>query len=305
MGKTLKKVEFARQLQFGVEIEIEGLDINKSKLAEVLNEAGIEAKAIGSVEHGNYNSWKIEHDGSLSGHSSMEIVSPVLKGVSGLRELELVLSIVNQYNPKVTANCGVHVHHYAADLEFEQIRNVYRIYAKHERAIDEIFPKSRFDNRYAKLINGSWMDSNETVIQVVERMQDIEEMKQVLGGSDYYGVYYRSQRYYKVNFVSWVNHGTLEFRQHAGSTDYQKISSWIILTHKIVETAQFAGKKIKPKGKARIAKCEPDEAYVHRNYDLYTELGLNGTEISEFIGKRNKQFRDQGVGKRGEYMVTV
>ena len=34
-------------------------------------------------------------------------------------------------------------------------------------------------------------------------------------------------RYYKVNVMSYNNHRTIEFRQHSGTTEYEKIKNWI------------------------------------------------------------------------------
>lgn len=308
-------ITFERELSFGVEIEIANIDGTKEEVAKALRSAGLKAKAISSVEHANYNEWKVEFDGSLRGcQNPMEIVSPILKGVEGLRELELMLEVINGLNAKVNKQCGIHVHHGAKDLTLNQIKNVYRLYAKHEQSIDEIFPQSRFNNYYAKLINGYFeqaykygLPSNTTVLQAVEQMDSIEKYKEVLGASNNSRTYYREERYYKINAVAYVAHGTLEFRQHSGSTEYDKISNWVILTHKLLEIAQLKGdKKVRPKGAKRVEICENGgqgrEGYVHRNYDLYTELGLGGTTVSEFIGKRAKEFRAKGLGKRGEYI---
>ena len=46
-----------------------------------------------------------------------------------------------------------------------------------------------------------------------------------------------NHRYCKVNLKSFRRHGTIEFRHHSGSTDFEKISNWIILTQAIVERA--------------------------------------------------------------------
>ena len=51
-----------------------------------------------------------------------------------------------------------------------------------------------------------------------------EEVYQALGGS----------RYYKVNPCSWSRHQTIEFRQHQGSTDFEKISNWVSFCAELV-----------------------------------------------------------------------
>lgn len=308
-----KPITFERPLQFGIEIEISDIQGSRSQVAEAIRAAGVPARAISGVEHYDYNTWKIEYDGSLNDcPNGMEIVSPVLKGVEGLRELELVLEVLNELGAKVNVKCGVHVHHYANDLTLNQLKNVYRLYAKHEQAIDEIFPPSRFNNNYAKMINGYFMEAfrydakfhGKTVLEVAELIEDIDEWKRVLGGGFGRG-YYKNERYYKINSVAWVKHGTLEFRQHSGSTDYEKLSNWIIVTHKIIETA-CKKKVVRMKSASRLAKCNDEQTgHIHRNYDLYYELGLNATSVAEFIGKRQAEFRKRGIGKRGEYILST
>lgn len=41
-------------------------------------------------------------------------------------------------------------------------------------------------------------------------------------------------RYYKVNACSYARHNTIEFRQHQGSTDFEKISNWVNFCAKLV-----------------------------------------------------------------------
>ena len=41
-------------------------------------------------------------------------------------------------------------------------------------------------------------------------------------------------RYFKVNACSYARHQTIEFRQHQGSTDFEKISNWVNFCAKLV-----------------------------------------------------------------------
>ena len=45
----------------------------------------------------------------------------------------------------------------------------------------------------------------------------------------------RFDRYFKVNAVAYDRHRTIEFRQHQGTTDYEKISKWVMFLAKLVE----------------------------------------------------------------------
>lgn len=44
----------------------------------------------------------------------------------------------------------------------------------------------------------------------------------------------RGDRYFKVNACSYTRHQTIEFRQHQGSTDFEKISNWVNFCAKLV-----------------------------------------------------------------------
>src|SRR5262249_47486717 len=58
--------------------------------------------------------WNCQQDGSLSINDytmmAVEIVSPVLRGIEGLRQVEKVAEILTAAGAKVNSTCGVHVH---------------------------------------------------------------------------------------------------------------------------------------------------------------------------------------------------
>ena len=57
--------------------------------------------------------WTAQRDGSLlseSGFTTMEIVSPVLKGATGIPEILNIFQILNDAGAKVSDSCGFHVH---------------------------------------------------------------------------------------------------------------------------------------------------------------------------------------------------
>jgi hypothetical protein len=42
-------------------------------------------------------------------------------------------------------------------------------------------------------------------------------------------------RYHKLNTESYWRHNTVEFRQHSGTIEYEKISNWILFLARFVE----------------------------------------------------------------------
>lgn len=104
----------ANQLTFGIEIET---FCPQSLLVET---SSSEALVIGSRHHGVQvpylpTGWKAEHDGSVhpanpSTQIDCEIVSPILRGAEGLRQVIEVCATLEAKGHKVNATCGIHIH---------------------------------------------------------------------------------------------------------------------------------------------------------------------------------------------------
>ncbi len=273
------QINSTRNLKFGVEIEIvASCTGGKECLKREMESRGVRAVIIEGVDHRDLGRvWKIENDGSCG----WEVVSPVL---TDFVELEKVCEALNAVGAKVNKNCGLHVHHDGSDLSLEQIKNVYRIYAKHEATIDSMLPESRRadNNRFCNTLNGGQMAK-------VERMNSIDEMKVEIGGQ--YEGHYTSKRYYKVNFCSYVRYGTIEFRQHSGTTEFEKMQNWVLFTNRIMEIAKSQRKAKSVKTEKQIAKER--EAYYWGATHLFMELDMRNTDVSKYIGNRIVHFRKQ------------
>ena len=81
--------------KFGIEVEFVGAC--PRHVAQVINSLeGVECSYAGYT-HLTTSYWKVVYDGSLSGvrgHAG-ELVSPILNGVEGVRELERVIEALN------------------------------------------------------------------------------------------------------------------------------------------------------------------------------------------------------------------
>lgn len=220
-----RMIKVKRNMKFGVEIEFFG--ITRRAAHDALARAGL------SVEVEDYNHvrrgwWKLTTDGSVNRdgcHNDRgggnELVSPPLLGKEGLEELKLACKVLQEAGAKVDRTCGIHVHHDASGLDVRAIKNIYKLYKKFEHAIDYMMPKSRRDNNNQYC--GSVTDNEMAGIERATCINDI--------------VHLCWDRYRKVNIQSYPRHGTIEFRQHSGSTDAEKIANWVLITHKIVEKA--------------------------------------------------------------------
>lgn len=209
---------------FGVEIEC------KTRLSHYdLWRAFQEAQITSHDDFSHYNhtnsesSFKIMSDGSVHNtatHFGNEIVSPVLNNFETLQSVCKVLNTTA--DAKVDTECGLHVHIGAADLSDAAYINVFVNYAKLEAAIDKFMPQSRRENFFCaslRNINFANATTKENTLQCFGR-----------------GEYRRDgRRYYRVNACAYHQHKTIEFRQHAGTTNFLKIKNWVNFCKKLVE----------------------------------------------------------------------
>ena len=193
--------------RFGVEIE--AYNCSRERLARELRDAGIQVSVEG-YNHDARNRWKLVTDSSLEGRDTFELVSPILVGEEGLKELETVCWVLDACDVKVNESCGFHVHMDASDFSIETWKNLALSYKHIETLIDSFMPRSRRDNRYCKSLNAL------PEARII-RAATIHELQQVFGNN----------RYYKVNLEAYSRHRTVEFRQHSGTINFAKMEKWI------------------------------------------------------------------------------
>jgi hypothetical protein len=97
-------------------------------------------------------------------------------------------------------------------------------------------------------------------------------------------------RYLKLNLAAYRRHGTVEFRQHAGTTNATKIWHWVVLTQAMVEKA--AGGRL-----SLTAGILPNWQRVKQAIGLTTYWGGSETEqaAAEYYGGRRKALRAASV----------
>ena len=269
--RTTKELNMTRDLKFGVEIEF----INRECVADVIRIAeskGVVVKELRYTHDVTNGFWKIVTDSSCG----MEIVSPVLYGMEGIEEVKKVCEALNEAGAKVNVNCGVHVHHDLKGIGAEQLKNVYRFYDKYIKAIDSMMPNSRRGNN-----NCYCQDTPLYVMNYLDECNTFDDILEIVADIS-------SKRYRKINLVSARKYGTIEFRQHSGSTDGEKITNWIILTNLILQRAE--GKAVKPVTEARKRKWA--ESDVEMMYDFYMELGISGTALAKYVRSRRKALKN-------------
>lgn len=114
--------EFVFNRNFGVEIEC--FNVNKTIFLQLINSQGILICEEG-YNHTTRAHWKIVPDSSISGNMACEIVSPVLNGEEGLRQLKIITETLSAVNAKVNRTCGMHIHFEARDFDLQTWKNIY------------------------------------------------------------------------------------------------------------------------------------------------------------------------------------
>lgn len=195
---------------FGIEIECyhkTNRDI-RSQVAHELRVIGIACVDV-RYTHEVMETWKVTTDSSIRGGEGLEVVSPILKGQSGIEEIKKVMKVLTRLGCRVNRTTGLHVHIGANDLSTGELHNVFRFYRQNEQIFDSIVARSRRgdDNTYTRSLRNY---------------------------SDF-----PTTRYTKVNYQSYLKYGTIEFRQHQGSLNGDKAEHWIKLVRQIIATAKI------------------------------------------------------------------
>lgn len=229
---TIQK--FNPERTFGIEIEFvaeRGRSEHqlREQLAEMMTRKGVTCHSE-YYNHRTSNDWKVITDSSCGS----ELVSPPLKGLEGLKELKIATDSLKQLGAKVNKKCGLHIHHDINELAPKQVASVFTYYMKYENTIDSFLPNSRRgnNNRYCKSLFNH-IRGHEEVLRLLQKVETMDEISRIW-----------SSRYVKLNFHSYVKYGTLEFRQHSGTIEYEKIYNWILLTQQFVEKGKKTNARI-------------------------------------------------------------
>lgn len=215
---TRTQLDYSFTRKFG--IEIEAYNCTREKLASELRAAGIDV-AVEGYNHTTRNHWKLVTDASLTGNNTFELVSPVLEGEAGLKELEKVCWVLEFCDVKVNDSCGLHIHMDAADFDLQTWKNLALSYKHLERVIDSFMPQSRRQNYYCKGLSSiSAVD--------IQAAQSIADLQAAFGNN----------RYRKVNLEAYARHRTVEFRQHSGTTNFTKMENWIRFLNGLITFAK-------------------------------------------------------------------
>lgn len=200
---------------FGVEIECL---MRRDALQSEAARTGMQYQYESYNHTDNKSYYKFVSDASIRGENPIECVSPVLSGKKGFGSLKNCCDTLNAAGAVVNRSTGLHVHIGAESLTDEAYSNVFANYMYLEKVIDSFMANSRREN------NSQWCKSLRNLGYGFIYCRSRASIYSYLNGN----------RYYKVNPCSYSRHKTIEFRQHQGTTDFEKISNWVNFCAKLV-----------------------------------------------------------------------
>lgn len=183
---------------------------------------GIELECINkdNADDTRHEGFEVVEDGSLSSYGE-EFRSGILQGDRGFELIKRQCDTLVHNGYKTDSSCGFHCHIDARDLTKEQLLNITSFIVAFENIIYSFLPKSRQSGSYSLPLSWSKPDLDAEKNTKCPRFE-----KEFLDGIN---------RYRGFNLQAFAKHGTIEFRYHSGTIDYEKIQQWVNLCLRIVE----------------------------------------------------------------------
>ena len=250
------------QRPFGVELELILPNTYGSQLAcqqavaAALQGLGLNAISA-SYSSSQYDKWQIKYDGSLepsAGMAGVEVVTPVLKGKEGYEDLKKVLAMLKSqlkaqvcflghsfccisclslfFCLQVNSSCGLHVHVNGKDVkyELEALRSICVNFIMCEQGFDLLISKGRRGNQ------NSYCQSNRSSVKGGELSAKVHYIRECCTVDELIRQMNKGDnRYFKLNLQPLRTIGSLEFRMHDGSVEFDTICNWIRLCQNFVD----------------------------------------------------------------------
>jgi hypothetical protein len=197
--------------------------------------------------HATPTTWKLVTDGSV-GDGGGEMVSPILKGEAGIAEAVRIADAMKAAGCTVDVKCGLHVHVFVGDLSLDQLRKLAVNFVHAETAFDAIMPPSRrkdlnqyilsnrtaFGGGYENASINKAITAYSAATSIPALVTAVSSCKQPGDRNAY------NNRYRKLNLVSYDRQKTVEFRQHGGTVESEKVANWIRLCVAFVERSMVS-----------------------------------------------------------------
>lgn len=271
--------------RYGVEVEF-FCKLSREELArEIYTQTGIEIHCVG-YSNRDTDCWRLKPDSSLDAvrrdgtyYYPMELVTPILHGENDIDRLKKIVKVIDFYSI-VDRQAGLHVHVDIGDANVDELRRFLAYTGKYERAINTILPPSRRENRWAR----NHFDADTALRPYYETLTELKEDKRDLLNHPRFS----GTRYMKWNLDNYWRTGTVENRAHSGTTDCDKIESWVRLVQGIIHRNFKARTAMWTKKNATCSTYD----IKHMLWDLYKNDSIS-ENVRKFYFKRHKVLNNE------------
>jgi len=284
--------------KIGIEIEVvvpiigvgENRDVQRL-IAEVLTNHGIQSHSRGYTHQPVPSGCKIavEHDVSLRDESryaglrwsKIEAKTAPMTWGEIERILPPALDIIRYVGARANYSCGLHVHHHLpeADKHPEVVRNLQHLWWRFHQVMYGLVPPSRKMNQYCRppqIENAKCFDKVKSYAALCRELNNMD-------------------RYHGLNFASLGNRDrmTVEWRMHSGTTDWEKIKTWVLATQRWTEHAVKRSCHFKAEP---VANSQPAlnsllaTTGLKPNSRIYRKVDKELRQVGRFLLKRWKHF---------------
>ena len=161
--------------------------------------------------------WNVVHDGSLRDGCEYVLREP-LYGTGITEALDILQTHLNEYNPRISERCSVHVHINVSDMEVQDFQKFLAMYVIFERVLFR-YHGDRANNVFCI----PWYKAGVPL----EHLLSLETKQR-----SSHWEFMDCDKYSALNILPINNFGSIEFRHMAGTTDTSKILEWIrIIMH--------------------------------------------------------------------------
>jgi hypothetical protein len=279
-------------VRFGIELELTSdqthppvtvartLQHQAGRTVNVMTEHGMYREA-----HSSHENWKLMSDSSIACHinrpdcHAFELVSPILRGPSGLDECRTVLAGISRVGSiKVNKSMGFHVHVDVTNVSRKGLICICQNFLKYEEVMDAFMPPSRRNNDFCKsnknAVRGS---TNKQRHEALASSRTIKELCNTMNPGP------GGERHYKLNLQNLATgrQQTIEFRQHSSSVSPEKVLNWIRFCICFV-TNSIRSQSPSAMGKNRI---------LSEQLDLLNQYVIKDRYLGTFYTNRVKELR--------------
>lgn len=158
-------------------------------------------------------------------------------------EIRTVMRGIKQAGGRVGSNCGTHIHVDISTFSSQQLARLGMAWLRYEKALDELQPSNR------RASNSHWCAS--VYLQAGRRVvptfgdslaAEFAQLRARADDGQRVRGYIQNRRESKLNLNKFETVGTVEFRGHAGTLNFQKIDAWISCVTAVCKIAMGKGR---------------------------------------------------------------